>query len=65
MMKFLALLGARLWENHGYWIDKEHNIVQMNYSELPLLGKIGYNLMVFGLKHNKNFIQQMKSFDGD
>lgn len=64
-MKFLALLGARLWENHGYWIDKEHNIVQMNYSELPLLGKIGYSLMVFGLKHNKNFIQQMKSFDGD
>ena len=54
MMKILALLGATLWENHGYWIDKEHDVVQMNYDELPLLGKIGYNLMVFGLKHDKN-----------
>lgn len=53
MMIFLARLGARLWTNHGYWIDKEHDIVQMNYDELPLLGKIGYNLMVFGLKHSK------------
>ena len=26
MMKFLAFLGAILWENHGYWIDKEHDI---------------------------------------
>lgn len=57
MMKFLALLGARLWENHGYWIDKEHNIVQMNYNKLPLLGKIGYNLMVFGLEHDKKLNQ--------
>ena len=55
MMKFLAFLGAILWENHGYWIDKEHDIFQMNYNELPLLGKIGYNLMVFGLKHDKKF----------
>lgn len=54
MMKFLALLGARLWENHGYWIDKEHDIVQMNYDNLPLLGKIGYNLMVFALSMTKN-----------
>lgn len=53
MMKFLASVGARLWENHGYWIDKEHDIVQMNYNELPLLGKIGYNLMMFGLTHGK------------
>ncbi len=57
MMKFLALLGARLWENHGYWIDKEHNIVQMNYDKLPLLGKIGYNLMTFGLKYDKKLNQ--------
>lgn len=57
MIKFLALLGARLWENHGYWIDKEHNIVQMNYNKLPLLGKIGYNLMVFGLEHDKKLNQ--------
>lgn len=57
MIKFLALLGARLWENHGYWIDKEHNIVQMDYNKLPLLGKIGYNLMVFGLKHDKKLNQ--------
>jgi hypothetical protein len=56
-MKFLALLGARLWENHGYWIDKEHNIVQMNYDKLPLLGKIGYNLMTFGLKYDKKLNQ--------
>lgn len=55
MMKFLAFLGAILWENHGYWIDKEHDIFQMNYNKLPLLGKIGYNLMVFGLKHDKKF----------
>lgn len=62
MMKFLVHLGARLWENHGYWIDKEHDVVQMNYYELPLLGKIGYNLMVFGLKHDKNLYQKMESF---
>lgn len=55
MMNFLARLGARLWENNGYWIDKEHNIVQTNYKGLSLFGKIGYNLMVFGLKHDKNF----------
>ena len=54
MMKFLANVGAKLWENHGYWIDKERNIVQMNYNELPLLGKIGFNLMKFGLMHGKN-----------
>lgn len=57
MMKILAILGARLWENHGYWIDKEHDIVQMDYNKLPLLGKIGYNLMVFGLEHDKNLNQ--------
>lgn len=65
MRKFLARLGARLWENHGFWIDKENNIVQMNYDKLPLLGKIGYNLMMFGLKHDKNFVQGIKSFDED
>ena len=57
MMKFLALLGARLWENHGYWIDKEHDIVRMNYDNLPLLGKIGYNLMVFALSMTKKLNQ--------
>lgn len=57
MMKILAILGARLWENHGYWIDKEYDIVQMDYNKLPLLGKIGYNLMVFGLEHDKNLNQ--------
>lgn len=57
MMKFLALLGARLWENHGYWIDKEHGIVQMNYDNLPLLGKIGYNIMVFALSTTKKLNQ--------
>lgn len=56
-MNFLTRFGARLWEKHGYWIDKEHDIVQMNYDKLPLLGKIGYNLMVFGLKHDKNLNQ--------
>lgn len=61
MMKFLALLGANLWENHGYWIDKEHNIVQMNYYELPLLGKIGYNLLMFAFKHDKVMNQNLKS----
>ena len=54
MMKFLASIGAKLWENHGYWIDKEHDIVQMNYNELPLLGKSVFNLMKFGLTHDKN-----------
>lgn len=57
MMNFLTRFGARLWEKHGYWIDKEHDIVQMNYDKLPLLGKIGYNLMAFGLKHDKNLNQ--------
>ena len=54
MIKFLASVRARLWENHGDCIDKEHDIVQMNYNELPLLGKIGFNLMKFGLMHGKN-----------
>ena len=54
MMKFLASVGARLWENHGYWIDKEHDIVQMNYNELKKKKKIGFNLMKFGLMHDKN-----------
>ena len=53
MMKILALLGARLWENHGFWIDEEQRIVQTNYDGLPLLGKIGYNLIMYGLKRNK------------
>ena len=63
MRKILAFLGARLWENHGYWINKECNIVQMDYNELPLLGKIGFNLMIFGLKNDENFIRQMESFN--
>lgn len=53
MMKNLALLGARLWEHHGFWIDEEQRIVQTNYDRLPLLGKIGYNLMMYGLKRKK------------
>lgn len=57
MMNFLTRFGARLWEKHGYWINKEHDIVQMNYDKLPLLGKIGYNLMAFGLKHDKKLNQ--------
>lgn len=61
MMKFLTLLGANLWENHGFWIDKEHDIVQMNYYELPLLGKIGYNLLMFAFKHDKVMEQNLKS----
>lgn len=52
MAKILMFLGAKLWENHGFWIDKEHKVVQENYNELPLLGKIGYNLIVFGLNRN-------------
>lgn len=52
MMEFLARFGARLWENHGYWIDKERDIVQMDYNRLPLLGKIGFNLMIFSLMHD-------------
>ena len=46
----IALLGGHLWENNGFWIDKENKIVQDDYFKLPLLGKIGYNLMCFGLK---------------
>ena len=61
MMKILALLGANLWENHGYWIDKEHNVVQMNYYELPLLGKIGYQLLIFAFKHDKVLNRRLKS----
>ena len=61
MMKFLAFFGASLWENHGFWIDKEHDIVQMNYYELPLFGKIGYNLLVFACKYDKEINQKFKS----
>ena len=46
----IAYLGGHLWENNGFWIDKENKIVQDDYFKLPLLGKIGYNLMCFGLK---------------
>ena len=49
----LAALGASLWENHGFWIDKEKCIAQMNYNELPLFGKVGYKLMAFSLKMAK------------
>ena len=46
----ITYLGGHLWENNGFWIDKENKIVQDDYFKLPLLGKIGYNLMCFGLK---------------
>lgn len=52
-MMILSVLGAKLWENHGFWIDEEQRIVQTNYDRLPLLGKIGYNLMMYGLKRKK------------
>ena len=61
MMKFLIFLGLRLWKNNGYWIDKENNTVQTNYKDLPLLGKIGVNLMLFGFKHDKKLNQKFKS----
>lgn len=60
MMKFLIFLGLRLWKNHGYWIDKEHNIAQTDYNKMPLLGKIGVNLMIFGLKHDKKLNKNFK-----
>ncbi len=57
----LATLGASLWEKHGFWIDKEKGIAQMNYNELALLGKVGYKLMAFSLKMAKvNFNQIYK-----
>ena len=46
----IAFLGGHLWENNGFWIDKENKIFQDDYFKLPLLGKIGYELMCFGLK---------------
>lgn len=46
----ITYLGGHLLENNGFWIDKENGIVQEDYSKLPLLGKIGYNLACFGLK---------------
>jgi len=52
MMELLGGLGARLWENHGFWIDKDNDIVQTDYNVLPLLGKIGFNMMAFALKHS-------------
>ena len=54
----VATLGASLWEKHGFWIDKEKDIAQMNYNELPLLGKVGYKLMAFGLKMAKIDLNQ-------
>lgn len=46
----IVYLGGHLWAKNGFWIDKENEIVQDDYFKLPLLGKIGYNLMCFGLK---------------
>lgn len=46
----IAYLGGYLWEKNGFWIVKDNKIVQDDYSKLPLLGKIGYNLICFGLK---------------
>ena len=42
----IAMFGAKIWEKNGYYIDKENNVVQENYNELTLLGKIGYNLFI-------------------
>ena len=44
------MIGANLWEKHGYYIDKENMVVQENYDELPLLGKVRYNIMTRGFK---------------
>lgn len=46
----IARLGGYLWEKNGFWIDKENKICQEDYFKLPLLRKIGYNLMIIGLK---------------
>ena len=46
----IARLGGHLWEKNGFWIAKENKICQEDYFKLPLLGKIGYNLMMIGLK---------------
>lgn len=46
----IARLGGHLWEKNGFWIDKENKVCQEDYSKLSLLGKIGYNLMMIGLK---------------
>ena len=46
----IASLGGHLWEKNGFWIDKENKVCQEDYSKLSLLGKIGYNLMIIGLK---------------
>lgn len=57
----IAYLGGHLLEKNGFWIDKENEIVQDDYLKLPLLGKIGYNLMCFGLKRGgfKSIITKM------
>ena len=46
----IARLGGHLWEKNGFWIDKENKVCQEDYSKLSLLGKIGYNLFIIGLK---------------
>ena len=46
----IAMFGAKIWEKNGYYIDKENNVIQENYNELTLLGKIGYKLFKTGLK---------------
>lgn len=56
----IAHLGGYLWEKNGFWIDKENKVCQEDYFKLPLLGKIGYNLMSIGLKRsgiNSNDLQ--------
>ena len=44
------MIGAKIWEKNGYYIDKENNVAHENYNELPLLGKIGYKLFEIGVK---------------
>lgn len=49
----IATVGANLWEKNGFWIDKRNAIANYDYKTLPLLGKVGYKIMAFGLKMAK------------
>lgn len=46
----IAKIGSHIWETNGFWIDKEHNVGQDDYTKLPILGKFGYKITMLGLK---------------
>ena len=52
----IAHIGARLWENGGFWNEEN------KYENLTVFGKLGFNLFVKGLRIagvTKEFLQKI------